>query len=236
MDRTSSRFLRPFVALVSVLGLFVLVGAAMSWHHEDMILLATLIVVVIACEVFDFVPIPNSTVSVSIVLIFAAGTLSGLPGVAVVAPLAAFASCVIHRKPIMKAAFNSGCLLLTGAAYVGVLEVFSPMYDSGDWTAMLGPALLGATLAFAVNSGLVTLVIALDTRKGPLAIWKEGFLGLLPHYVLLALLALFIANAYDRWDLRGIVLLAGPLAMAWVVMKQYTDRAPQPVAPRDTQG
>jgi hypothetical protein len=198
--------------------------------------LAALIAVVIVSEVYDFVPIPNSTVSVSIVLIFAAGTLSGLPGIGVVAPLAAFASFAIHRRPLMKAVFNSGSLLLTGAAYVGVLEVFSPMYDSGDWTAMLGPALLGAALAFVVNSGLVALVIALDTGKDPLAIWNEGFLGLLPHYVVLAMLALFIAVAYDRWDLRGIAVLVGPLAMAWVVMKQYTDRAHQPVGPRDSRG
>lgn len=218
------------MALVSLGGLAVLVGAVFSWGSEEERFLLTLAALAVLTEVFDFSPIPGSRVSLSICLIFAAGTVSGLPGVAVVASTAAVADYALHRKPAVKAIFNEGVMLLSGAAYVAVLEAFASTYDSGDWMAVLGPALLGCVAAFLVNSSLVSMAIALDTDSRALNVWDRGFRWLLPHYVVLAALALLLAIAYDRWDLPGVALLLAPLSMAWLIVKQYVDRLAQPAS------
>ena len=220
----NSRSLPLFVTLVVLLGGVVLTAGILSWSNEDVVLLLALVALVVVSEAFCFTPFPGSRVSVSMALILAAGMLSGLPGVAVVAPSVALASYAIHRKPFIKVLFNLGTLVLAGASYVGVLEVFSSTYNPQDWAAMLGPVVLGALAAFAVNSVLVSLAIALDTRATPFSVWSTSFRWVLPHYVMLAMLALLIATAYDRWQLWGLALLMGPLAMAWLIMKQYTDR------------
>ena len=212
------------VAAVSLAGLAVLVAAGLGWQDEEGTLLLALAALAVLSEMLDFAPFPNARVSLSVALILAAGTVSGLPGVAVVASTAVAADYVAHRKPLYKAAFNEGVLLLAGAAYVGVFGAFSTGYRTTDWPDVLGPALLGSALNFAINSGLVALAIALDTGRHPFSVWSDRFRWLLPHYVLLGVLAVIMAAAYDRWELAGVALLLVPLAMAWLVVKQYADR------------
>lgn len=230
MNAGKSRELTVLVGCVAAGGLGVLAGALFSWGSEEMTFLLALAALAVLTEIFDFTPIPNSRVSLSICLIFAAGTMSGLPGVAVIASTAAIVDYILHRKPATKAVFNEGVMLVSGAAFVGVLEAFAPLYDSGDWIAVLGPALLGCVAAFALNSALVSLAIALDTGSKPLEIWDSGFRWLLPHYVVLAALALLLAVAYDRWEIAGMALLLAPLGMAWLIVKQYVDRLSGPSA------
>ena len=223
--RHTSSPLAFLVAVVCAAGIAVLAAAGFTWDHEEGLLLLALAALAVCSEFLDFAPFPNARVSLSVALIMAAGTFSGLPGVAVVASTAVAADFLAHRKPFHKVAFNEGVLLISGAAYVGVFEAFSIGYRPGDWPDVLGPALLGSALNFAINSGLVALAIGLDTGRHPFTVWSDRFRWLLPHYVLLGVLAVIMASAYDRWELAGVAILLVPLAMAWLALKQYADRA-----------
>ncbi len=214
-----------FVAAVMLAGLAVLVGAGLRWQDEDAIILLALAGLAVFSELVDFAPFPNARVSLSVALILAAGTISGLPGVAVVVSTAVAADYLAHRKPFYKVAFNEGALLLAGAAYVGTFEAFSTGYRVSDWPDLLGPALLGGALNYAINSGLVAFAIGLEVGRHPVTVWRDKFRWLLPHYVILAVLAVILASAYDSWDLPGVAILLVPLAMAWLAIKQYADRA-----------
>jgi len=222
IERRFSPSLSLLVAAVSLSGLAILIGAAFDWGSEDETLLITLAGLTIASELFDFSPFPNSRVSLSIALIFTAGMLSGLPGVAVVASTVTVADYAAHRKPLIKVIFNEGVMLASGGAFVGVIELWSPA--AGDWLAFLAPIMIGAIVAFAINSGLVATAIALETGGHIVRVWRAAFSWMLPHYVMLGVLALLIAAAYDRWELPGIALLLAPLAMGWLMMKQGTQR------------
>lgn len=195
--------------------------AAVQWHGDDLALLAALAALAVISEVLDFAPFRNSRVSVSVFLIMVAGIVSGLPGVALVVSVAVAADFVAHPKPVHKALFNEGALLVAGAVYVGVFEAFSTGYGGENWPDVLGPALVGSSLNFGVNSLLVAIAIAVETRSNPFAIWGERFRWLLPHYVIVGVLAALAATAYERWELAGVALLLVPVAMVWFALRQY---------------
>ena len=225
---SGKRFPSPLawlVAAVMAASVALLVVAALEWRHEDLVLLAALAGLALVSEALDFAPFANSRVSLSVALILVAGTLSGLPGVAVVASVVAVADLALHPKPLFKAAFNEGALLLAGAAYVVVLELFSTGYGAEAWPDILAPVLLGVSLNFAVNSGLVALAISLETQRHPFAVWSQQFRWLFPHDVIVGVLAAAAATAYDRWELSGLALLLVPLAMVWFALRQYVAMA-----------
>lgn len=145
-----------------------------------------------------------------------------MPGLAVVAAAVATADYLTHPKAAFKAVYNFAVLLVAGVAFFGVVEAFSPTHDPGDWLGLLGPVILGSVVAYAINSVLVTLAISVDTGRAPADTWSTSFLWILPHYVLLGLIGLFMAASYDRWELPGVALLVVPLAMVWLVVKQST--------------
>jgi hypothetical protein len=219
--KSNSALLNVLIVGVAAMGAALIVAAAIAWSSEDMQFLLALGCLTVISEFMDFGPFANSRISVSIVLIFAAGAFSGLPGAVLIAGVCATADAVAHRKPHYKAIFNLGVLITTAAAYCGVVSLFS--IDAHDWTARLGPSMAGATAAYVVNSGFVTMAISLENRLDPLSVWSSRFRWLLPHYIVIGLLAVLLALAYDRWDMAGLALFLVPLAMAWLAMKQYAD-------------
>ncbi|MCH7997898.1 MAG: hypothetical protein IIA91_00245 [Chloroflexi bacterium] len=225
---SSQRVPAPLAGLVAVVvaaSVVLLAVAALQWQDEELVLLGALCALVVVSELLDFAPFGNSRISLSVALILVAGTVSGLPGVALVVSVAVIVDFVVHPKPLYKAAFNEGVLLLAGAAYVGVFEAFSIGYRGENWPDVIAPAILGAALNFVVNSVLITFAIAIDTRGNPFSIWNEKFRWLFPHYVIVGVLAVTMATAYQRWELAGVALLLVPLAMVWLALRQHAGMA-----------
>lgn len=219
--------LNAFVAAVVALGIADLASALFAWDGEDLLFLLALAVLVAVSEIFDFGPFRGSRISISMTAVLAAGTFAGLPGAALLALAIAGMDYVVHRKPVVKAAFNFGAIALAGAAHVGVLEALSSTYDSGDWVAMIAPVTAGSLAAFAVNSALVAAVISLNGSQNIISTWSSGFRWLLPYYILMGLLALSLAAAYDRWELGGLAVVMVPLAAIWLALRDHLAHPPQ---------
>ncbi len=221
------------ITVVVVLGCAVLAGAAASWRDQDGILLVSLAALTVASEFVDFRPFRNSSVSFSIALVLAAGTFSGLPGIAIVAAAAAGTDYAVrHRRfdgtvvpPAVKGVFNLGALLITGAAYTGVLDAFGSTSDPGDWHALLVPVLTGSVVAFCVNLGLVALAISCETGIRLPSILNGVGRWTLPHFILLGVIGLLTAAAYDRWQILGLAAGLIPLGLVWLAMKQEANGA-----------
>lgn len=222
LDR--SRGLTLLVAAIFLSGLAVAGVAAFSWHHEDVSWIAAVSALATAAEVADFSTFPGSRVSIGMALIIAAGVFSGLPGAAAVSVVVAGVDFATHRKAAKKAAFNCGTLLLSAAAFVSVVRIFEVSPDPGDWAALLGPVVAGSAAAFVANSSLVSAAISLERGRSWWQTWRDAFLWMLPHYVVLGTIALLAAAAYDRWEMSGLALVIVPLAMAWLIMKHYAER------------
>lgn len=217
------------VAAVAAAGAAVLAAGALQWQNEDLFLLGTLAALTVAAERADVSLFGNARVSVSVVAILAAGTISGLPGIVVVVPVVALADYVGRHKPLYKAVYNAGVLLLAGAAYVGVFEATSMAADTREWPFLLLPALVGAFVNFAVNSGLVAEAIALDTQREPISVWNEKFRWLLPHYLVLGAAAVALATAYDLAGLWGVAVFAVPVLTVRYALHQHAHRSAEGV-------
>jgi putative nucleotidyltransferase with HDIG domain len=94
---------------------------------------------------------------------------------------------------------------------------------------VLGPVLLAGGVNFIVNSTLVALAIAINSRSGLRPVWNEHFLWLWPHYLVLGVLALTIASAYTAMSFWGVAVFLAPAVMMRLSLKQYLDQTTQNV-------
>ncbi|MCH8813668.1 MAG: hypothetical protein IH957_01035 [Chloroflexi bacterium] len=220
MTPSRNSTLSAFVAFVAAGGVAVLAAAVMQWETDEFGLILALAGLAVFFEFFDFAPFPNSRVSLSVAAIIAAAAVGGFTGVAVVGSASVAAQYTAHRKPFMKVAFNEGTLLLSGAAAVGAFEAFGTGYGSTAWPGVLAPALAAGAAFFAINSGLVAIAISIDKSANVFRVWSEAFAWLTPHYVLVGVIAVTMATAYDEWGLVGTGLPLVPLAMIWLIVRQ----------------
>jgi putative nucleotidyltransferase with HDIG domain len=218
------RVLDAFIFSVTLGGLAVALGGIRLWSAEPLEALLILLVITAAAERFDLGLYGDSRVSVSFVPMFAAVLLGGLSGLLFVVPAAVIASAVGTGRPPHKILFNFGCLMLAGAASALVFHQGSGFSIFSELPLIIVPAVAAAAAHFFVNATLVAEAIALASRSSLRRVWAEHFSWLWPHYLVLGLLALAIASAYEEMGLWGIGVFVVPPVMMRLSIKQYLDR------------
>jgi putative nucleotidyltransferase with HDIG domain len=178
-------------------------------------------------ERFDMNLYGDSRVSLAFVPIFAAVLISGMTGLALVVPIAILASA--HSRSLYKTAFNFGALMAAGAVAYLILYAFGISDHAHSWPQVLLPVILAGGANFVVNSALVAIAISLNSGTNARSVWREHFLWLFPHYLLLAVMALAIVAAYETMGLWGIAVFVAPTLMMRFTVKQYLDRTTESV-------
>ncbi len=199
------------IIATALAGAVLAAAAAIQWDSEDLLLLAVLAGFAAFSVRFDVALFYQSRVSVTVVPILVAATLAGLPGLLVVALAAELAAYVGRGKPYYKSVFNAGALLLSGAAYLGFIEVLSPGSGRSEWPNLLALAMAGALVNFLVNSSLVGLAISLSSRRRFVSVWKENYGWLPPHYVILGVLVAAMAFSYEMKGIAALSLVFVPV-------------------------
>jgi hypothetical protein len=215
-----------FIAATVAAGLAVLAVAAAGFSDDRLGPVAVLAAFAVACELFDIKLFSQSRVSVSVAAILAAGMIAGLEGASIVALAAVAGDYAGHRKPFYKVLFNAAALVLSGAVYVGVFEHFPVGNDSTDWPRLLFPAVAGVIANFVVNSTLVGCAISLSSGLSFRKIFEENYIGLLPFYTVLGVLAAIVASAYESDGVTAMLIALAPVAMMRFIMKQAIERPP----------
>jgi hypothetical protein len=207
-------------------GLAVLAAAAAGFSDGRLGPLAVLAAFAAASELFDIKLFSQSRVSVSVAAILAAGLIAGLEGSSIVALAAVAGDFAGHRKPFYKVAFNAAALVLSGAVFVGIFEHFPVGNDSTDWPRLLFPAVAGVITNFIVNSALVGCVISLSSGLSFRKIFAENYIGLLPFYTVLGVLAAIVASAYESDGVSAMLIALAPVVMMRFIMKQAIEQPP----------
>ena len=202
--------LKVLIALVACAGAALLALGASRATGEDLKALIVLAVLGVLAERYS-VGLFKSYVSVGAVAVLIAAVVSGVWGVALVAPCAVLGGGLRTQLAWYKRVFNLGTYLVSGAAFVGIFRAFGYNALPGEWPQVLAPALIGALVNFAINSALVATAVGLSERRSVAGVWKENYLWLLPQYLVVGLAAMSAATAYEMIGLWGFAVFAAPV-------------------------
>jgi len=224
-----------FIALVCVGGAIATAGGVLASSGRD----ATTILLLAVLGAIAQMPqtknlYGDSSVSVSVAAIFAAGLISGVEGVAVVSA----AVVVAHRLQIhpflvtgtiYKTAFNWGSHVLAGLAPVVAVKVVGIPFGLNNLLLFLLPAILAALAYYIIETGLIATAISLSEARDLLHTWRERYSWLVVHYLALCILGLFLSAAYTALGAIGLTVFAIPVLMVAYAQKQYLDRTQKSV-------
>jgi diguanylate cyclase (GGDEF)-like protein len=216
--------LRGLVAVVGVGGAVLGAYAIVTGGASDIVGIAVLIGLVgvgqaLALEVLD-----RGTISLS-----AVGSLAGaaLFGPRAALPIAV-AICAVdwsaNRGKLHRTAFNLGLIVLSsvaGAIVYGVLP-------GGNWAFVAGGAIAGAVY-FAVNVGLLTSAISLETGEHWTETFRSRFAWLFPHYLVYGLVAAMVAVAYTYAGALALFVFAVPLILVRKAQLDYIEHTEESV-------
>jgi putative nucleotidyltransferase with HDIG domain len=124
---------------------------------------------------------------------------------------------VRRRSPIHRAVFNAANLGVAAAVGTAGYEVVSRV----DGLPSIIPAFAGGFFFWLVNTSLITLAMSLSEGARFLAVWRERFRWLTPHYLAFGPLALASKLAYESVGITGLVAFILPPALLMLSVQQY---------------
>ncbi len=211
---SSAQALRVYLLAVVLAGAFVLVHAAFESartpHPLHWLGLAGLGLVARSFRL-NFasdsvnIAIDEDTFFIATALLFGPGpaTLAIASGI--------FVFCLRRRMPMSRIAFNTATLAVSmwvGSHVFFLAAGIGPLSQSDP--AMGGlvlPLLAMAVAYFVLNSGLMAIVVGLDTRQSPIQIWRRHFQGLSINYLAAASLAFCLVLLIEQASMIAMVVI-----------------------------
>ncbi len=206
------------VGLVTFFGVAAGVFGALFGSSTDVIGLLAVIALVSVGEALAL-ELDDGSISVSAV--------GALAGAALFGPRAALAMavaiCVVQwsaqRQQIHRVLFNVGTLSLSSLA---AASIFMLGFDGGMGEAVTVVAgLVAGAVYFAVNTGLLSIALAVEGRENVWRVWHERFLWLAPHYVVYGFIGGVIAIGYAAAGLYALAVFAVPLLLMRKTQEAY---------------
>jgi putative nucleotidyltransferase with HDIG domain len=163
--------------------------------------------------------VDDGSISVSAVGALAGAALFGPRAALALALTTSVVEWSARRTPVYQHFFNTGALTLASLAAAGV---FTAGFDGGFGELVTAGAGLAAGAAyFAVNTGLLSLALALEGRERWRRVWHERFAWLAPHYVVYGFIAGVIAIGYHAVGLYAVAVFAVPLLLMRKTQEAY---------------
>jgi hypothetical protein len=167
----------------------------------------------------------DTTISVAMVGDFAIAFLYGPAGAVLVSPLSALVTD-LGGGAWYKRLFNIGSVVLVNGLVAWMISSLVGVVGEGlPLSGWLVPISLGAVVVYyLLNTLLAALAVSLATSTPIVAVWREKFEWLMPHYAVFGLLGLALAVAYDGLGYAGLLAFVAPPLMMRFAIKQYLDR------------
>jgi diguanylate cyclase (GGDEF)-like protein/putative nucleotidyltransferase with HDIG domain len=206
------------VGLVSFLGVTAGVLGVLLGASTDVIGLIAVIALVGIGEALAL-ELDDGSISVSAVGMLAGASLFGPRAALVLAVTTALVQWSARRSAIHHVLFNVGALSLSSLA---ASAVFSFGFGGGIGELItVGAGIAAGAAYFAVNTGLVSLALALEGRERWWRVWHERFLWLAPHYVVYGFIGGVIAIGYHAAGLYALAVFAVPLLLMRKTQEAY---------------
>jgi putative nucleotidyltransferase with HDIG domain len=170
----------------------------------------------------------DTHVSAGVVALFAIAVLYGAPGVAVAAPLVVLLARAFTYSRWYITIFDMGAYTLTNMAASFTFRAFPGVgeHAAGWWIPAALPA---ACVNYAVNSGLVLVMVSLRSGDRPFSVWREQHQWIFPYFIVFGGLSIALAAAYQALGVLGIMAFVAPPLMMRFALQQYVSKTEQTV-------
>ena len=170
----------------------------------------------------------ESSISMGFVVTLAVIILFGVPGIVIMAPLAAIAMRIGMRKLDYLAITNGARWVVV---YSGAALAYDVFGETGPDTLRAG-SFIGAGVATAVSFGLSVILVMISTRlrtgQSLVETWaRNNWVGV--HYAAMGVLGLVLAAAYIALGVLGVLAFVTPAIMMRFATKQYVDKTEENV-------
>ncbi len=178
------------------------------------------------------IPTVNSKISIGDSLFFTNLILFGIPaGILAQAADSLTASCRAKTKTrrVQYILFNVASTALSaqisGSVYYSLMKQ-GPLVSVSGVTIqeLFVPLGMLAIVHYIVNSGTVSLIVALEKRRNPYVVWKESFLWTSITYFIGAAAAGLIALSIGRIEPQIFIILLIVLLVVYFTYKTYLDK------------
>ena len=206
------------VGLVSSVGITAGIVGAIYGTSTDMIGLLAVIALVSVGEALAL-ELDDGSISVSAVGALAGASLFGPRAALAIAVAICVVQWSAQRQQIHRVLFNIGTLTLSSLA---ASAIFMLGFDNGlGELVTVAAGLVAGALYFAVNTGLLSVALAMEGRENVWRVWHERFLWLLPHYVVYGFIGGVIAIGYHAAGLYALAVFAVPLLLMRKTQEAY---------------
>lgn len=215
MQRSLPTFivLTAFSALLCIAAIIALYpfDTSSDWYLPFTVLL---LVAVIGTTLSVRITSTGSTTSINFLLELGAIPLLGPLAATALAVLAMLISeSVVRSKPLTKVVFNTSQSALSVGLAAILYSAFgpNPSLTSIDLGAAILPFVAAGMLYFAVNSTLVSSVIAMESDRSFAAVWQDVTGRTVIIDVILTPIALSVPLLYIHWGALGLFLIIVPI-------------------------
>ncbi|MEO8539661.1 MAG: HD-GYP domain-containing protein [bacterium] len=194
---------------------------------QDPFALACVVAVTALCEALSVKLYFDGRVSISFVGTLLSTILFGpLGGVMAAASVAMTGYFTASRNP-RKLVFNFGHETFAAFLAGGFLLLTGISGTHHDYHHPLGTligGLGGAAILFTVDAWSVSAIMSVTSGRSLRKSYRDNFAWLLPHYLVLGLVAGGLAVTYSQLGLTAILVMALPLLMSRYSISQFVER------------
>ena len=201
--------------------------AFFSQMIEEPFALACMVLITALCEVLSVRLYFDGRVSVSFVGSLLSTILFGpIGGVLAAAAVAMTGFFTASRNP-RKLVFNFGHATTAAAVAGWTLSYFGATgteWDLRQPVSALAGGIAGAGILFSIDAWSVSAIISVTSGRSVRAAYRENFAWLLPHYLVLGLVAGGLAVVDGELGIAAILVLGLPLLLSRYAIAQFVER------------
>ncbi|HYL77286.1 MAG TPA: hypothetical protein VEU96_23940 [Bryobacteraceae bacterium] len=217
-----TRLAKTYLGAVTVAGVATMAVGLATWHPGDLVRFVVFLALFAGAATLKG-RIPRVTGTYSPVFFFALLGSAILPfgEVAVASALAGIVQCTFRqqRRPTLtRICFNAANLVLSAASGFVFIQRLLPGLDHQPQLLCF---LMGASVFYLVNTGLVSVALTLVEGGSLSRIWNHWCLGSLPYYLAGSLIVAATIGATSAATFVCLILLAPPMLLVTIYYRLW---------------
>lgn len=224
LSNTSAAFKVYYFAYIvaGFLLFFVLMRDFPLDRFREVLLFVVLIVVADTAQIT--LPRGGASIYASSPIDLAGIVLLGAPAMAFVEAVASlFSEVAVQRRSAFKVAFNVPLLIATVGVAGIVYHAFPAQWKALETPRFLVPLTVSGLTYYSINTFSISIIIALQSGKNPLGIWRQNYMWTFFHIFAFLPLGAIIALVYHSYGWWTILLFLVPIFLARYSFKLYIE-------------